>query len=69
MITNPHPHKELIIAWANGAKIQYRLNDFDEWHDLEHKYFENGAQITWGNPTWNPDIQYRIKPKGEHWGG
>lgn len=46
----PHKHKDLIIAWANGAKVQvYR--PFDEvWKDCEH-------------PFWDESSEYRIKPQ------
>lgn len=44
----PHVHKDLIIAWANGAKIQQSCDG--EWHDIE-------------NPRWTPFTQYRIKPE------
>jgi hypothetical protein len=43
-----HKHKDLIIAWANGEKIQY----YDEgWEDC----FED--------PCWDEDAEYRIKPE------
>jgi hypothetical protein len=41
-------HKELIIAWLNGAKLEY-LNFSQEWCDA----------IT---PNWNELNSYRIKP-------
>ena len=47
----PHKHRDLIIAWANGALIQYR----------------NAGMVGWENsidtPQWFEDIEYRIKPK------
>lgn len=45
----PHPHRDLIIAWVNGAKIEYRHKDACAWFD---------AHI----PYWSPDIEYRLKP-------
>ena len=45
-----HKHADLIIAWANGAKIQtYRLLP-DEWIDTF-------------SPAWVEDSRYRIKPE------
>lgn len=45
----PHKHRDLIIAWANGAEIQYYWSLSDRWFDI--------AEI-----GWYEDIQYRIKP-------
>ena len=43
-----HKHYDLIVAWANGAKIEARLNG-GEWHELT-------------TPAWNGiDTEYRIK--------
>jgi len=47
----PHKHRDLIIAWANGAQIQFK-NSFNEWRDLK-----NNA------PSWEPSLKYRIKPE------
>ena len=45
-----HKHYDMIVAWANGKKIETRLNG-GEWHEL----------IT---PAWNGiDTEYRIKPE------
>lgn len=46
----PHKHQAAINAWAAGAPIQVRTDDHDIWSDA-------------GNPTWNPNFQYRIKHK------
>ena len=43
-----HKHAELIHAWANGAKIQFKTHKL-EWEDRE-------------NPLWDTDGEYRIKP-------
>ena len=43
----PHKHRDLIIAWANGAKIEC-LGFGDTWDIVE-------------NPNWKSD-HYRIKP-------
>ncbi len=40
-------HADLIIAWAEGAKIQVYNKCDDTWHNL-------------GNPSWDPDHRYRI---------
>ena len=42
-------HKELIEAFCNGAEIQYYFRSKGEWIDIE-------------NPTWDLNIEYRIKP-------
>jgi len=43
----PHKHRNLIIAWANGAEIQLK-NIYNIWVYIK-------------NPTWEKDIEYRIK--------
>lgn len=46
----PHPHAELIKAWADGAKIQW-FDDYDsKWKDTVDN-----------TPMWDDKIQYRIK--------
>jgi hypothetical protein len=47
-----HVHADLIIAWANGATIQY-------WDDFNKKWYDVGEQ----NPSWLTDTRYRIKPE------
>ena len=44
-----HKHADLIIAWANGAEIQFR-NRYEEWDDAI-------------KPSWDNDTEYRIKPE------
>lgn len=44
------PHADLIIAWANGAEIQWRGSDNSKWENVE-------------NPNFHEEYQYRIKPK------
>lgn len=51
----PHPHADLIKAWADGAHIQY----FDEKRNVWDDCLLNA-------PTWGKDIKYRIKPE-EPW--
>ena len=46
----PHPLKDLIIAWANGETIQEYDGRIDQWVD----------QLT---PSWNVYVKHRIKPK------
>lgn len=46
----PHKHAELIIAWAKGAKIEYRQSPDQKWS-------------TRNTPHWHPDFEYRIKPE------
>jgi len=47
----PHPHKDLIIAWANGAQIQRKYALTEEWTNASN------------SPLWSPDTEYRIKPE------
>lgn len=44
-----HPHHDLIVAWAEGANIEY-------------KSLSNGYWMSVDDPCWNTDYQYRIKP-------
>lgn len=44
----PHKHAELIKAWADGATIE--CNDCGVW------FYAN-------NPTWQENMEYRIKPE------
>lgn len=46
----PHKHKDLIIAWANGAEIEFFNTVFERWDCTEH-------------PSWNKGTKYRIKPE------
>lgn len=46
----PHKYKDLIIAWANGAEIEFSSNHYDNWAKVGD------------SPAWNKDYQYRIKP-------
>ena len=46
-----HKHADLIHAWADGAKIQWRdPKDDDHWSDIRI-------------PNWLEDCEYRIKPE------
>jgi len=45
-----HKHYDMILAWANGAKIETRLNG-GGWSELT-------------NPSWDgKNTEYRIKPE------
>jgi hypothetical protein len=48
-----HVHHDLIVAWAKGAKIQWRFDGETRWNDCV------------GNPAWAKDTSthYRIKPE------
>ena len=54
----PHKHAEVIKAWADGAKIQYRnpnslrMVERDFWLD-----------IVGGTPLWDTTFEYRVKPR------
>ncbi len=45
-----HKHKDLIIKWANGAKIQVLLDG--RWSDVRDN-----------TPMWGPDLVYRVAPE------
>ena len=42
-------HYEFIVAWASGAKIQWK-KDLQDWRDID-------------NPAWVNNYEYRIKPE------
>ena len=44
-----HKHADVIIAWAEGAEIEYRLGPYDSW-----------SKST--SPSWHADCEYRVKP-------
>ena len=44
----PQKHKALILQWADGAEVQRFMPIEDRW-------------VTCENPTWRPDMIYRIK--------
>ena len=47
-----HKHYELIMAWANGAEIEYLSKN---GNGASWKYIEF--------PAWSEDKEYRIKPE------
>lgn len=44
-----HPHHDLIVAWAKGAKIQRYDSFTDKWYNVP-------------NPNWGDNLKYRLKP-------
>lgn len=46
----PHVHQEVIIAYANGEKIQHFCDHMGEWFEIK-------------SPAFHPDIKYRVKPQ------
>jgi hypothetical protein len=54
-MNKPHRHKDIIVAWANGTLIQWRLDDSYEWQDLEKN-----------TPPTDVIREYRIKPEREY---
>lgn len=47
----PHKHKDVIIAWANGEQIEFRNPLIsNEWQGVAH-------------PSWGLHSEYRIKPQ------
>lgn len=46
----PHKHADLIKAWADGAKIEFRWDCLDDWRIIT-------------SPLWDQDGDYRIKPE------
>lgn len=45
-----HKHKDVIIAWANGAEIQHRSPSTKLWTDND-------------TPCWIGSYDYRVKPR------
>ena len=45
-----HKHYDVIVAWANGEEIEYRINSSDFWTLIV-------------DPSWCHSTEYRIKPK------
>lgn len=46
-----HPHADTIIAWANGAKIEFFSQLADQW-----------VECVDNSPSWDLDAKYRVKP-------
>ena len=50
-MNQPHKHKDVIIAWANGEEIEFRDPEFStQWTPIKV-------------PSWLPDAEYRVKPE------
>ena len=50
-MNQPHKHKDVIIAWANGEEIEFRdPNASIEWKPIKV-------------PSWFMDTEYRVKPE------
>jgi len=49
-MNKPHIHCDLIKLWADGAKIEYLSCVDSKWFAA-------------GEPSWNTDIKYRVKPE------
>lgn len=45
---DPHPHAEVIKAWADGEKIELLIEEANEWIYVK-------------NPAWDAELKYRIK--------
>jgi hypothetical protein len=45
----PQKHREVIIAWANGADIEYKHSAFANWDRA-------------ATPVWSSHVKYRVKP-------
>lgn len=46
----PKQHCAVIKAWADGHLIEWRQGPKGEWHEAV-------------SPSWNPIVQYRVKPE------
>ena len=45
-----HPHRDVIIAWANGATIQVREEGYTDWITCKTR-----------PPLWKEGYEYRVK--------
>lgn len=48
-MTQRHKHADVIIAWAEGCAIEYRINQKYPWEETD-------------NPGWYKNYEYRVKP-------
>jgi len=46
----PHPHADVIKAWADGKPIEYRYNTTSAWRSVAY-------------PSFVKEYQYRVKPE------
>lgn len=56
--TTWHPHHDVIVAWAKGAKVQFKFKEEPEepegeWRDIL-------------NPSFPESLEYRVKPEPDH---
>lgn len=60
--TTWHPHHDVIVAWAKGAKIQYKeyksAYEPDPWKWVDH--------LGISAPAWYSNIEYRVKPEPDN---
>ncbi len=47
-----HKHYDVIVAWAAGDEIELRSKNSSDW-----------LPLTWSDPTWEDNMEYRVKPK------
>jgi len=57
-----HKHADLIIAWANGAKIQVKIPK-DHFEDCFRDRLDWTGWMDTKQPEWNLNKEYRIKPE------
>ena len=62
-----HKHYDLIVAWANGAKIQYLSYNLECAELKRLGLGKNCETRVWldcvNSPNWYTDFEYRIKPE------
>ena len=58
-----HRWYDVILAWANGEKIQYKLPTSKEWNTYNtHRYVSTGFESS--QPDFSDsDYEWRIKPR------
>lgn len=49
----PQKHAEIIKAWADGAQVEFVVEEGEEWTG-----YAKGE-----NPSWDNNLLYRIKPE------
>jgi hypothetical protein len=54
----PHKHAEVIKAWADGVRCQFRISASDTWVDLETPAEVRGKCT----PAFADHWEYRVKP-------
>lgn len=61
LVNKRHKHADLIIAWANGAKIQFAAPEYNYPQNTQQEKAIRWTDIE--SPTWDLKKSYRIKPK------